>query len=96
MQARGRNCCTLAEANPILPLDLRVGFSEEGHQYFMDSLVFHGKSATTLVREQFSGDEFNGPLVVRRNLASWRAKPSSKYHIPSCSASPGPACAAWP
>jgi len=80
MQARGRNCCTLAEANPILPLDLRVGFSEEGHNYFIDSLVFHGKSATTLVRDSFSGELFDAPLIVRRNMASWRAKPSSKYH----------------
>jgi hypothetical protein len=80
MQPRGRNCAALAEANPILPLDTRIGFSEEGHKYFIDGSVFQGKSATTLVREQFSGEEFDGPLVVRRNLASWRAKPSSKYH----------------
>jgi hypothetical protein len=80
MDARGRNCSALAKANPILPLDTRIDFSEEGHRYFIDSSVFRGKSATTLVREQFSGELFDGPLVVRRNLASWRAKPFSKYH----------------
>ena len=76
----GRNCTKLASDNPILPLDTRISFSEEGHKYFIDGSVFQGKSATTLVRDSFSGEEFNGPLVVRRNLASWRAKPASKYH----------------
>ena len=80
MQARGRNCRALAEANPILPLDTRVSFAEEGHRYFIDGSVFRGKSATTLVRDSFSGELFDASLIVRRNLASWRAKPSSKYH----------------
>lgn len=80
MQARGRNCSALAKTNPILPLDTRVDFSEEGHKYFIDGSVFQGKSATTLVRDNFSGEEFDGPLVIRKYLSSWRSKPSSKYH----------------
>ena len=80
MSVHGRNCTSLASANPIPLLDSRIDFSEEGHRYFIDGEVFVGKSATTLVKDSFSGEEFNGPLIVRKNLASWRSKPSSKYH----------------
>jgi len=80
MAVHGRNCTSLASANPIPLLDSRIDFSEEGHRYFIDGEVFVGKSATTLVKDSFSGEEFNGPLIVRKNLASWRSKPSSRYH----------------
>lgn len=79
MQARGRNATMLADRNP-LPVDERLRFEEEGHAYFVDGQLFEGPSVTKLMKPVFKGEEFDAKMVITRNLASWRAKPNSKYH----------------
>lgn len=76
----GRNCVTLARRNPMMTLDERIAFSEEGHRYWVDGLEFKGPSVTTLVAQQFAGDKFDAAAVVRKNLSTWRRNASSKYH----------------
>lgn len=62
------------------PVDQRIAFAEEGHQYWVDGRAFAGPSVTTLVGQQFAGDKFDADAVVQKNLRSWRHNASSKYH----------------
>jgi hypothetical protein len=77
--ARGRNCVALARDNPIASLDDRIAFVENGHKYLVDGLPFKGRSVTAVLKDQFEGEAFEAAVVIRRNLASWRRKPQSKY-----------------
>ena len=77
--ARGRNASTLAYKNPIEGLDDRVEFVERTHTYRVDGVKVN-RSVTALLKSCFVHDEFNPVLVIQKNLASWRSKPTSKYH----------------
>tara|TARA_Y100001970_G_scaffold154575_1_gene189418 strand:+ start:871 stop:1710 length:840 start_codon:yes stop_codon:yes gene_type:complete len=79
MEVAGRNATALAERNP-LAVDARIRFEEENHIYFVDGERFKGPSITKLLKESFSGEEFNARIIITRRLASWRANESNKYH----------------
>jgi len=72
-----RNYEFLRNENSIAGLDDRIVFDEAKHAYHVDGQRIP-KSVTAFVK-QVSGDNFNGPLIIDRNLASWRAKKTSKY-----------------
>lgn len=74
---RGRNAASLAEREPF-DFDSRVTFEEEGHVYRVDGVLVP-MSVSGIVKNGFQ-DEFDGPAVVKKNLAGWRLKASSKYH----------------
>ena len=74
-----RNYDFLRTQNFIDGLDDRICFNEEAHTYHVDGTRIM-KSVTSFVKD-VSGDEFNGPLIIEKNLASWRAKPTSKYFL---------------
>ena len=75
---RGRNATTLARRH-VYDFDARVAFEEDGHAYFIDGERFTGPSVTKIKEVAFGGDVFDGPLIIEKNLASWRRRPTSKY-----------------
>jgi hypothetical protein len=76
-QAKGRNFTALAIANP-LDVDKKVTFVEDTHEYFTcgERVPI---SVTGVKSRVFEEAHFNPSLIVRKNLASWRSKPNSKY-----------------
>ena len=76
---RGRNAIKLATENPF-GFDKRIEFEDESHRYKIDGNLVR-ISATALVDRAYTGGEkFDGPVVARRCLASWRAgRGNDKY-----------------
>lgn len=74
---RGRNATALSEQNPF-SFDERVTFDEARHLYTVDERRAE-RSVTNLVREAFA-DNFDAVKIIKKNLVSWRANQSSKYH----------------
>lgn len=72
-----RNYEFLRNEHNIAGLDDRIVFDEDKHAYHVDGQKVP-KSVTGFVKD-VSGDDFNGPLIIEKNLASWRAKTNSKY-----------------
>mgnify|MGYP001186682857 CR=1 FL=1 len=72
-----RNFDRLRQENYIATLDDRIVFEEASHTYYVDGQKVP-KSVTKFVKE-VTRDDFDGTLIIERNLASWRAKPASKY-----------------
>lgn len=77
-RVRGRNATLLADKNPF-DFDDRVTFDEDSHTYTVDGKKLT-MSVSSIVKIGFPGGKFDPVLVIRRNLASWRSKPDSKYH----------------
>jgi hypothetical protein len=80
MSAIGRNATQLAAKHPLPVFDTRLSFTERTHAYYLDGRRFAGPSVTTLLKKLFPQDPFNGPLIVEKNLASWRKNKASRYH----------------
>ena len=74
---RGRNATALSELNPF-SFDERVTFDEARHLYTVDKRRAE-RSVTSLVKEAFA-DKFDAVEIIKKNLFSWRANRSSKYH----------------
>ena len=80
MSATGRNATQLAAQHPIPAFDERLSFTESTHAYFLDGRRFSGPSVTALLKKLFPQEPFNGPLIVQKNLASWRANDAHRYY----------------
>jgi len=80
MSAIGRNATQLAAKHPLPVFDTRLSFTERTHAYYLDGRRFAGPSVTTLLKKLFPQDPFNGPLIVEKNLASWRKNEASRYY----------------
>lgn len=80
MSATGRNATDLAAKNPIPIFDERLAFTESSHTYYLDGQRFSGLSVTSLVKQLFPEEPFNGRLVVERYLSSWRTNEAHRYH----------------
>ena len=80
MSATGRNATQLAARHPLPVFDERLSFTESTHTYFLDGARFAGPSVTSLLKQLFPADPFNGPLIVQKNLASWRKNEASRYY----------------
>ena len=74
MEARGRNCTFLAEKNEF-PFDRFINFDEMSHTYTVGGKIAPISVSTALKKVSPPDDAFNGPLIISRSLASWRAKP---------------------
>lgn len=72
--ARGRNCTYLAEKNEF-PFDQFIYFDEVSHTYRIGGKLAPISVSTAIKKVSPADDAFNGPLIIRRSLASWRAKP---------------------
>jgi len=72
-----RNYEFLRTEHYIAGLDDRIVFDEDKHAYHVDGQKVP-KSVTGFVK-QVSDDHFDGNLIIEKNLASWRAKTTSKY-----------------
>ena len=80
MSATGRNATQLAASNPLPIFDERLSFTERSHTYYLDGARFCGPSVTSLLKKLFPQDPFNGPLIIKKNLASWRRNEASRYY----------------
>ena len=76
-QKMSRNYDRLKTDNYIATLDDRIVFEEASHTYHVDGQRVP-KSVTAFVKD-VTRDDFNGPLIIERNLSSWKAKRTSKY-----------------
>jgi len=78
MTQRGRNYTRLAEEYPIEDIDPHVMFDEDTHRYTVrGELVL--RSATNVVSNALAEEPFDGNAIILKNMASWRARPRSKY-----------------
>lgn len=77
--AKYRNFAALALKNP-LAVDSVVTFVEDDHAYLVEREGRVPVSVTGVKSRVFEEGDFDAKLIVRKNLASWRANPASKYH----------------
>jgi len=77
MAGAGRNFTQLAEAN-VLPCDARIRFDERKHEYKVDGKQV-STSVTAILKRISAEEPFDGDFIIRKNLASWRRNPNSKY-----------------
>ena len=75
---RGRNYSRLAQLFPIEDIDPYVEFEEQSHRYTVRGQLVP-RSATKIVGDALAEEPFDGDAVILKNLASWKARPSSKY-----------------
>lgn len=61
-----------------LSFDGRIVLTQD-HRYVLDGKHTAPLSVTKLIEQQVQ-EPFDGAAVVRKNLSSWRANASSKYH----------------
>ena len=78
MTARGRNYTRLAEEHPIDDIDAHVHFDEQSHRYTVRGELVP-RSATKVVSDALAEEPFDGDAIILKNMASWRARPRSKY-----------------
>lgn len=69
----GRNYTYLSTVNPLDGVDERIEFNEENHEYRVNSALVE-RSVTAVVAKAMNDTPFDANLVIRKNLASWRAK----------------------
>jgi hypothetical protein len=73
-----RNYSLLAMEHPIEEVDPHVEFNEELHVYTVFGELVP-RSATKVVSQALAEQPFDAEAVIVKNLASWKAKPTSKY-----------------
>jgi hypothetical protein len=78
MTQRGRNYTRLAEEYPIEDIDPHVIFDEDTHRYTVRGELVP-RSATKVVSDALAEEPFDGNAIILKNMASWRARPRSKY-----------------
>jgi len=74
----GRNYAFLANENPICDIDDHIQFDETSHTYKVDGEIVP-MSTTKVVSGVIAERPFEPDVIIRKNLASWRSKPNSKY-----------------
>lgn len=74
----GRNYALLANENPIGDIDDHIQFDEKSHTYTVNGEVVP-ISATKVVSDVIAERPFDADVTIRKNMASWRSKPNSKY-----------------
>ena len=78
MVQQGRNYSRLANDFPIDAIDPYVVFDEQTHRYTVRGELVP-RSATKVVSDALREQPFNADAIILKNMASWRAKPRSKY-----------------
>ena len=77
--ARGRNCTFLAEKNEF-PFDRFIDFDEVSHTYRVNGELAPLSVSAALKKVSPPEGAFNGPLIIKKSLASWRVNQDHYLH----------------